>query len=286
MRVCLAAPLTNHNLLCTGGIKNLDNEKKCSLMKRFLAGENYKKNLLDKINLTDNSSLKEINILESFYYLRKNKEFMPIIPYLGTFLLDSGAFTFIQGSSKEACDWDRYVEEYANFINQYDINLFFELDIDKIVGLSKVEKLREKLEFLTKKKPIPVWHLNQGKEYFVDMCKEYPYVALGGIAIKEIPLKIYKNVFPWFIDIAHRYKAKIHGLGYTVVSDLKRYHFDSVDSTAWLYGNRGGYIYKFNPDTGLMEQISKAGCRLKTKEAAAHNLNEWIKFSKYADKFL
>lgn len=46
------------------------------------------------------------------------------------------------------------------------------------------------------------------------------------------------------------------------------------------------YICKFNPRTGLMEQMSKEGCRLKSREGAVNNFNEWVKFSRYAEKFL
>ena len=262
-------------------------------MKVFIAGDNNKKKILrESLFGTDffvgegDDALKEINILESFYYLRKNEQFMSLVKYFGSFLLDSGAFTFMSGSHKGECDWDKYVEEYAAFINRYDIKLFFELDIDSVVGLPEVERLRKKLENLTKKKPIPVWHKNRGKDYFIKMCEEYPYVALGGIVTKEIPRNVYEKAFPWFINEAHKHGAKIHGLGYTTVANLRKYHFDSVDSTAWLYGNRGGYLYKFNPNTGLMEQLSKDGCRLKSREGAVNNFNEWVKFSKYAEKFL
>lgn len=252
-------------------------------MKVFLAGENNKKNILRDNFLIDNARLKEVNILESFFYIRKNEEFMPIIKQLGSFLLDSGAFTFMSGNGGK-CDWDNYVEEYAKFINKHDVKLFFELDIDSLVGLKEVERLRAKLEDLTGKRPIPVWHKSRGKEYFIKMCENYPYVALGGIVTKEIPRKIYEQAFPWFIEQAHKRGVKIHGLGYTTISNLKKYHFDSVDSTAWLYGNRGGYIYKFNPNTGLMEQLTKEGCRLKTNEGAVNNFNEWVKLSIYAER--
>ena len=165
---------------------------------------------------------------------------MSLVKYFGSFLLDSGAFTFMSGSHKGGINWDEYVEEYAAFINRWDVKLFFELDIDSVVGLPETERLREKLEALTGKKPIPVWHRNRGKEYFIKMCEDYPYVALGGIVTKEIDRKKYETAFPWFIKTAHEHKCKIHGLGYTTVANLKKYHFDSVDSTSWLYGNRGG----------------------------------------------
>lgn len=271
-------------------------------MRIYIAGDNGKKKILsDKMNLylagtdsrkeyllTDTNRLRDINILESFYYLQKNPEFMKLVPQLGSFLLDSGAFTFMSGSHKGAISWDKYVEDYAAFINRYDVKLFFELDIDSLVGLSEVERLRSKLEVLTGKKPIPVWHKTRGKDYFIKMCREYPYVAVGGIVTKEIPREIYEKAFPWFIKTAHENDAKIHGLGYTSVANLKKYRFDSVDSTAWLYGNRGGYLYKFNPKTGLIDKIESGmvASRLKNREGAVHNFNEWVKFGIYANRHL
>lgn len=224
-------------------------------------------------------------ILESFYYARDNQTIQKLIPHLGGFLLDSGAFSFMQG--KAAVDWDRYIEDYAEFINRFNIDLFFELDIDSVVGLQEVERLRAKLERLTGKQPIPVWHKGRGKDYYYGMVKDYKYVALGGIAIKEIPKNIFEKSFPWFIRVAHDAGAKIHGLGYTSLDGIKKYHFDSVDSTAWLYGNRGGYLYKFDPKTGNMGKIdAPSGHRLKSQDAARWNFNEWIKFQRYAEKYL
>lgn len=227
--------------------------------------------------------LSEMSILESFYYLRKNEEFMALAKHFGSFLLDSGAFTFMTGAHKGAINWDEYVEEYARFINKHDIKLFFELDIDSVVGLQEVERLREKLEALTGRKPIPVWHKNRGKEYFIRMCENYPYVALGGIVTKEIPRQKYEKGFPWFIKTAHLHHCKIHGLGYTTILNLPKYHFDSVDSTAWLYGNRGGYLYKFNPSKGTMDQLHADNARLKSREGAVNNFREWVKLCKYAE---
>lgn len=259
-------------------------------MELYLAGENGKTkamelwNFIQKIKspLWDN-----ISILESFFYVSKNKVF-PTLLKKGIYkkiLLDSGAFTFMQ-SSKTNINWEDYINQYADFINTNDIKLFFELDIDGIIGLDNVERLRDRLYRLTGKYPIPVWHINRGKQYFVDMCKSYPYVALGGIAIKEIDKKWYSTIFPFCINEAHKNKVKIHGLGYTQLSGLTKYHFDSVDSTAWLYGNRSGYIYKFNPKTIEMERIEKENSKLRGNLAAIYNFNEWLKFQDYARKKL
>lgn len=232
---------------------------------------------LPEINAIQDVS--DINILETFFTLKKNDKAMKKFKNCHSFFLDSGAFTFLN-SKISNINWDEYIDDYAAFINKWDIQLFFELDIDCIVGLQEVERLRAKLEALTGKKSIPVWHKNRGKDYFIKMCEVYPYVALGGIAIKEIPKKKYESVFPWFINIAHEHEAKIHGLGYTSISNLKKYHFDSVDSSTWKGGNKFGLIYKFID--GEIKTISKKGYRLDSKKATIYNLNEWIKYQKYA----
>ena len=218
----------------------------------------------------------DVPILESFFYITPKAK--KRIPYIKDFLLDSGAFTFF--SSGKRVNWEEYVERYASFINEFNITKFFELDIDKLVGFQEVLRLRKKLEQLTGKQPIPVWHISRGIEQFKRDADEYPYIALGGIVSgewsKENILK-----FPAFIKEAHRRGAKIHGLGYTSLEGIRKYHFDSVDSTSWTVGNRFGYLYKFNGTT--MEKINiPKNKRLRTNAAAQHNFDEWAKFSEYA----
>ena len=69
------------------------------------------------------------------------------------FLLDSGAFTFMAKAKKTgaAADFDKYLDEYIAFINKWDVKLFFELDIDDIVGYETVKRMRKKLEQKTGK---------------------------------------------------------------------------------------------------------------------------------------
>ena len=198
-------------------------------------------------------------------------------------MLDSGAFTFF--SAGGSVNWDDYIKRYAQFIKKNNIDLFLELDIDKLISYEKVLYYRKKLEDMTGKPCIPVWHKTRGQDEFIKMCEEYNYVALGGIVSKEITQKEYK-FFPHLIKIAHSHGAKIHGLGFTSLQGLTKYHFDSVDSTAWLSGNRFGSVYKFNGKT--MENYGKqAGQRLADYKAVTlHNFKEWVKFQQYAEKYL
>jgi len=219
-----------------------------------------------------------IFVLESFYYVKPWMK--PYIQDKWAFILDSGAFTFMAKAEKNI-DWDEYVERYAAFINEMGVELFFELDIDVLVGLKEVERLRAKLEALTGKQSIPVWHKSRGKEYWLKLCDEYGYVALGGMAADAKYRKQIEPFFPWFINEANKRNAKVHALGYTVLDGLKKYRFHSVDGTAWLYGNRGGFVWCFNGET--MVQYKKKGSRIINEKLAIHNFKEWVKFQKYAE---
>lgn len=228
---------------------------------------------------------KEYNpyILESFYYCDKDTE--RLLPYFGDFLLDSGAFTFMQGSHKETINWEDYVERYADFINRNHIEKFFELDIDSVIGYENVIRLREKLEKLTDRQCIPVWHKSRGIAEYKNLCREYPYIAIGGLVTKEISKEEYKT-FPALISEAHKNQCKVHGLGFTTLSRLPICHFDSVDSTAWTTGNRYGFIYHFNGKTMVKKDVPKGKRLADARKVALINYTEWIKFQKYAEVHL
>ena len=224
-----------------------------------------------------------VYILESFFYADKWLE--KAIPYMKGFLLDSGAFTFFSSPKHSNVVWDDYVERYADFIVRNNVGRFFELDIDSLVGYDEVLRLRSRLTKLAGKPPIPVWHKSRGIEEFYRMCDEFDYVAIGGIVSGEIRRRDYA-AFPMFIREAHKRGAQIHGLGFTNLKGLERYHFDSVDSTAWTTGNRFGSVYRFDGRT--MRKFDKAqGQRLADAKAVAlNNFTEWVKFQRYAETHL
>lgn len=221
-------------------------------------------------------------ILESFFYADDETE--RLLPYFGDFLLDSGAFTFMQGKGGKI-DWQEYIEKYADFIKRNKVRKYFELDIDAVVGYEKVREYRTELEKKVGWQCIPVWHKSRGIEEYKRHCKEYPYVAIGGYVIKELKPKDYE-AFPAMIKYAHQNSAKVHCLGFTKLSDLEKYHFDSVDSTAWTTGNRFGHLYFFNGRTMIKKDAPKGYRIADSRGAAIHNYVEWIKFQKWAEVHL
>lgn len=217
--------------------------------------------------------------LQTFYHIA-DKEAVCVSKYKG-FLLDSGAFSFFGG---EVVNWSEYVETYINFINKHDIQHFFELDIYALIGVKETENLRKRIEDGTKKKSIPVWHIELGVDYYKMLCEEYDYIAIGasgqhGTAwTRKTPEKLIA-----LVNYARAKGVKVHGLGYTKIAMLKNIPFYSVDSTSWLSGNRFGGIYRFN-GSGFDKHNKPQGKRVKTHKTAKHNFYEWIKFQKYADK--
>lgn len=225
-----------------------------------------------------------VYILQSFFYCNEFTE-KHIIPNAADFLLDSGAFSFMQGKGGVP-KWDEYADRYSDFVIRINVEKFFELDVDSVIGYDAVKRLRNRIESRTGRQTIPVWHLSRGKEEYKSLCRNYPYVAIGGLVdgakSGEYARDLWKY-FPWFIETAQENGAKIHALGFTSLDGIRTYHFDSVDSTAWTTGNRFGYLYNFDGKTMQRTNVPKGHRLGNTKAVALHNYVEWIKFQKYAD---
>ena len=253
-------------------------------MKVFLAATNG----LKKDILSGGLDITGVYILESYYTIKDWQ--VELIPKMGDFLLDSGAFTFMQNSTKHgSTDWLSYADAYADFVKSNRILKYLELDIDSVKGLKYVEMLRDRIEARVGWQSIPVWHTERGKEYYLDMVRNYKYVALGSIA-KVLPPKIpiTDKYFPWFIQEAHERGVKVHALGYTSLTGLRKYHFDSVDSSTWSGGSRYGVICQY-VNGSIKKHVSVLG-GVKTRNITDPkgcnliNFREWVKFQKWAEK--
>jgi hypothetical protein len=245
----------------------------------YLAGDSYNKDIILRRKIIP------LFRLNSFYYMPKWEIELIKKRVFKKYMLDSGAFTFVH-NHKKSVSWDEYLEKYAEFIVENKIDLFIELDIEAIVGMNSVEKFRTKLENLTKKKSIPVWHKKRGKQYFIDMAKEYNYISIAASGLGDSAwLRKTPNLLTWFINTSHEYNAKIHGLGFTPLNNMKKYRFDSVDSKSWLVGARGRYLNIMRES--YMDKINlPKEKRIKPREVALHNFKEWVKFQKYAEENL
>lgn len=230
---------------------------------------------------------KGIYLLSSFWEHKSGK--FDSYVYHDTHILDSGAFSAINDKTGKYknFDWDDYTKKYIAFIKQTNQKLFFELDIDCVVGLNKVEYYRKMIEDAIGIAPIPVWHSNRGADYFEYMAENYKYVAIGTTKANAEGRKIRKNpeILNWFINKAHSKGAKIHGLGFTSIPWLNKLKFDSVDSTTWVNGGKYGEMCQFKGNK--IVKVNKKNHKVADyKLANVHNFNQWVMFQKYAEKNL
>lgn len=219
-----------------------------------------------------------VNCLESFYSLPPSR--YGDIGSFKRFMLDSGAFTLAisrKGSLDDA-ELRDYVARYAAFVVEHGVRDYFELDIDHVKGTDWVRRTTDWLERETGVPPIPVWHPCRKARGFEEMCERYQYVAIGTTDIRK---QLAKSV-RWFTDTAHRYGAKIHGLGYTKMDGLARTGFDSVDSTTWIFSNKSGTTHDFDGRTIRKRKVPE-GKRLIMRNNLLHSLVEWAKFSDYME---
>lgn len=191
------------------------------------------------------------------------------------FMLDSGAFTFM--NSGKQVHWKSYVDEYCEFINEYGIKHFIELDLYGVIGIGKTEKIRKYIERHTGKKPIPVFHGTLPVSYFRKLCEQYPYVAISATGTLQSS-KWTKNskALKQMIKIGHSYGAKIHGLGYTRISNINNPEimFDSIDSTSWLSGCRFGTWYNLSQNKIVQKNCSNMG--ITRDQFNKHNAKVWV----------
>lgn len=242
-------------------------------MKLFLAGTfNYKEAV---------KQYKPLYVLESFQYVKEWQ--IQEMKNWKLFYLDSGAFTFLnREAGRCAVDWEKYLSRYISFINQHGIAHFMELDIDSVIGYSRVKEMRKRLEMETGKRCIPVWHRSRGLEEFKRMCEEYDLIAIGGFAIKTILPREYDYIKK-LIRIADSYSTKVHGLGYSR-NDLLRYGFYSTDSSSWILTVKYGGISYFENNTIRTVHSPEGYIGNQYRTRGEISLKEWVKYQKYLDR--
>jgi len=220
--------------------------------------------------------------LYSYHYMKTNKDLLTSFMNFKEFMLDSGIFTYLNGKDGRSVDWEKYTYDYAQFIKKHQIKNYVEVDIDKIIGLKEVERLRNKLEDMVGWKSIPVWHMNRGYDKWLEICRDYDYVCFGAFITDNLKQANYRYI-PKFLQDASKNNCKVHGLGITHFEWLKKLRFHSVDSSSWIAGMRWGYVEQFSGD-GIKRTFIPDGKVFKTSyDVRLHNLNQWVKYVQWAE---
>lgn len=195
--------------------------------------------------------------LMSYYYIRGAKEELAefIRDNSEEILIDSGAHSFQFGVK---VDWVEYTKQYAEFIKRFDrpnVVGYFEMDVENVIGYSRVKELRKILESVSDK-IIPVWHPLRGINDYEEMCRQYAgkVIAIGGFKGTDIKDEQYLS----FLKVAKKYNCKVHCLGMTRMDVLDRVPFDYTDSSSWSAQSRFGTIgYGKQKKTKVTREYSK-----------------------------
>lgn len=242
----------------------------------------YLSGLLSESNdFLDKLDLSKISTLQAFPYMSNNK--IDYINKFNNFILDSGAFTMMNKNNKNF-DITEYVKKYGKFVKDNDIDNFFELDVDGVYGFDVYKDCLYRLQDISGKDPIRVYHTWRGLDYFDEVTKNKDIIAIGGIAVKQIRSKDY-DMFIKLINNAHKNNCKIHGLGLTSSSNLRRFNFDSVDSSRWIMARRFARCQRFDGHSINSVGICESGTSYKDENIMLHNFKYWVEYSKYLEQF-
>ena len=198
--------------------------------------------------------MKAKSVLVSHWTIRKDPDFVkrhkdkyPNVDLI----IDSGAYSLmVQKTTPTVSDCERYKDKYVKWINRNRDYIFaaVELDLDKVVGKSRVDQWREKIfRPLSEKVPIifVFHHQVHPPEYWTYLCRTHPYIGIGSTQGGTLNAPLIKRM----LNEARDYLAKVHGFGFTASTEIQDYSFYSIDSTTWLSSSMYGATLIFNGRT-------------------------------------
>ena len=257
-------------------------------MKLFISSVIYNRQPFEKFknsNMCDWLPLQNLHILESFYNV--NSGDTEYYSSCGDFLLDSGAFSFMNRSGSKNIDIKNYTVKYGEFVKKNNIDNFIELDIDGVFGIDVYKDCLYRLQDITGKDPLRVFHPWRGKEYFDELVKIKKRICVGSIAVKLIKQDDF-YIFDYLLKKAHENNCQVHGLGVGSINTIRKYNFDSVDSASWLTSVRNGHLFRFDGH-GMKKYDGSEGCEndqhIDRNFSGVLALQEWAKYSQYVDSF-
>ncbi|CAB4153596.1 hypothetical protein UFOVP625_9 [uncultured Caudovirales phage] len=176
-----------------------------------------------------------LKILISYHYF-KTADLDKMVANMQTKPLifgDCGAFSaHTQGVDINIKDYAAWLKRWQHLINVY-------VNLDVIRNPEATEKNQRILE-RTGLQPIPVFHTGTDFKYLDKLCKEYPYIALGGMVGAEAT-----TTMRWAATCMKRseeHGTAFHGFGQTRAKVIESLPWYSVDSSSWGMGHRYGLV--------------------------------------------
>jgi hypothetical protein len=170
------------------------------------------------------------SLLVSFFYLPnwlKNRHRYIIRDWV----MDSGAFSaHAQGTEINLADYidtcKRLLDEDSSLIEIYALD---------VIGDWKASKRNTEKMWKAGVEAIPCFHGGEPWDALKGMAKDYPKIAIGGVARRKgnIKMNFAQQCF------ARVWPKKIHGFGYGTREAVLTLPFHSTDSTSWELGPCG-----------------------------------------------
>lgn len=154
--------------------------------------------------------------------------------------------------------------DYATWLKRWAHLLTVSVNLDVIRDAKATRKNQLLMERLGCN-VIPVFHTGTDLKILDEMCKRYPYIALGGMvgAEKDVTLR-------WAATCMERTKehgTAFHGFGQTTKKNIETLPWYSIDSSSWASGHRYGNVPVW---TGRGFTSVKIGDHASVYKQAAH----------------
>lgn len=203
-----------------------------------------------------------VHVLGSFHYFRRKDLTTELSRYPGAdFLADSGGFSAHNaGATVTVPDYAAWLRDHASVINAAAA-----LDVigDPAATARNTDELIRRVDGAV---PIvPVFHVSSPWAELERLCREHPYVMLGG-AVAVAGRGRVAAMLRWCVkahQIARDHDTRLHGLGLTRPPYPEKLPWYSVDSSYWTSANRTGSM-------SLFDGARMVGFRLGTPKAAPH----------------
>lgn len=176
--------------------------------------------------------------LVSFHYHQKTDLAEIVNTYQGPCeaFADSGAY------SAASLGVTISLKEYAAWLKDWGQLLTVRATLDVIGDPDATMRNTHTLEGMGHQ-VLPVFHVGTPWDRLEKLCRDYDYVALGGMVPHSTN---HAAVLRWLVrcfQIARETGTVFHGFGQTRLDTLKALPFYSVDSSAWGSGARFGLLY-------------------------------------------
>lgn len=173
-------------------------------------------------------------------------------------MIDSGAYSAY--TNKSEIDIDKYINFCHEELIKYPNITYVVLDI---MGEGEPTYRNWKIMKKAGLNPLPIYHVSTDVKWLKKYLRQTDYIGIGAIANLSSQKRMISLDRIWetyLIDENSMPKYKIHGMGITSFSLMRRYPWYSIDSTSWLqigiYGKillpkyrKGCWIYDGDPFT-------------------------------------